>query len=285
MAEREYIIMGRLTVEEVKHIELDILKSVREYCDNNGIRYYLCGGTLIGAIRHGGFIPWDDDIDIVMPREDYRRFISRFPAEGINGYRLLTPYTEKDCCIVFSKVYDTATVKRDKEVAKKYWKYGVDIDIFPTDGVPKETDRRNEYFRKQYNDFHIFLALVGGYDFNGSFAKRFLKCIVTFLIKCAGKLHIVNAHAICMRINMRAEQNQIEESDEIAVSVFPHYGKREIVSKDSFLEKTEVIFEGEKFSAPAGYDEYLRSVYGDYMTMPPAEQRQTHHLSDFYWKD
>lgn len=276
--------MEKLELDECKKIELQILKSVKQFCMAKHIRYYLCGGTLIGAIRHKGFIPWDDDIDIMMPRKDYKRFIQLFPEEGINGFRLLSPYTEEDCCIVYSKVYDPQTLKQDKEFDKKYWKYGVDIDIFPTDGLPKSESECNKYFKTQYRDFHLFLALVGGYDFNGGVFKQLVKIIFTSVIKFAGKLNILSAKKLCERINARAEKYVLEDSEQIAVSIFPHYGKREIVDKMGFLKQIEVEFEEDIFTAPSSYHEYLVSLYGNYMKLPPVNQRCSHHRSDVYKK-
>ena len=276
--------MNYLTIQEVKEIELKILLSIRDFCDSHNIRYYLAGGTLLGAIRHKGFIPWDDDIDIIMPREDYKKFTSLFPVEGINGYLLYSPYTEHDSCIVFSKVYDQETLKTDREFTQKYWKCGVDIDIFPTDGVPNDSYKCKKYFRRQHFDYKILHALVSEFKPGGSWLKDILRFIFAMLVKCVGKLHIIHTHDICIRINQRAEQNLIDNSEKIAVSIFPHYGTKEIVSKENFLKQIEVSFEGELFTAPSGYDEYLHSLYGDYMKLPPIEKQVTHHLSEFYRK-
>ena len=277
--------MRQLTVSECKEYELAILKRIKDFCNENNIRYYLCGGTMIGAIRHGGFIPWDDDIDIIMPRPDYRKFISLFPKTGLGNYQLLSPYNDDDCCIVFSKVYDDRTIKHDREVAEKYWKYGVDIDIFPTDGVPKDEDLCNKYFKQQYRDFHLFLALVGGYSFSGSFLKKLIKYNFTYVVKRLGTVGLLDAHRIALRINDRAEQNSIDESDKVAISIFPHYGKHEIVDKEGFLKQIEVEFEDDVFTAPSNYDDYLTSVYGDYMRLPPVDKQVTHHLSNCYLKE
>ena len=125
--------MTQLSVKEVKKIESDTFRAIKDFCTKNNIQYYLSGGTMLGAIRHNGFIPWDDDIDISMTRDNYMRFIELFPKEGLNGYSLLSPYTKEDCGIVFSKVYDTSTRKVDNELKSKYANYGIDIDLFPID--------------------------------------------------------------------------------------------------------------------------------------------------------
>lgn len=214
----------------------------------------------------------------------YRRFIELFPETGINGYKLLSPYTEQDCCITFAKVYDPNSIKKDREVEKKYWKYGIDIDVFPTDGVPSTEEDCKKFFRQQYMDFHLFRALVGGMQFNDAVPKKMVKILYTSVIKVAGKLKLLKEDQICMRINERAERYKVADSEKIAVSVFPHYGNREVVGKDGFLNQVTLNFEGEMFTAPSNYDEYLTSLYGDYMKLPSRDKQKTHHLSVFYRK-
>ena len=130
--------MKEISFEESKKLELDILLAVADFCNKNNLTYFLAYGTLIGAIRHKGFIPWDDDIDIQMPREDYNKFIETFSHERYKTIAPGTPLSKHS----FVKVIDTETVKI--EAHKKYKKgfLGVDIDIFPLDGTPSD---ENEY--------------------------------------------------------------------------------------------------------------------------------------------
>lgn len=269
----------------VKKKELEILKAFHQFCEENNLKYFLGGGTLIGAVRHKGFIPWDDDIDIAMLRDDYMRLIEIFPANGINGCQLLSPYTDMECPITFAKLYDTSTVKKDKEVIKKYWKYGIDIDIFPWDGVPEEKERK-QFFRKQYFDFHIFLAIVGRYRKEKSLGKTIGKGMFMTLCKGLAFLRILNAQKINLKMNELAMQYKVKDSEMICDSVFPDCGgMRKMVTKDAFSQQINLEFEDGIFFGPIGYDEYLTNAYGDYMKLPPKEEQKTHHLSNIYYKN
>ena len=127
--------MKIITSEELKAIQLDLLQKTADFCKENGIRYYLCGGTLLGAIRHKGYIPWDDDIDISMPRPDYDRFISMFNKPE-NDYQVIDMSNNKKYGLPFAKVHDTRTFVDELQYTKD--QFGVYIDIFPIDGVGED---------------------------------------------------------------------------------------------------------------------------------------------------
>ena len=124
--------MKRVTPEELKTIQLDLLQKTADFCEQNGLRYFLCGGTLLGAIRHKGYIPWDDDIDIAMPRPDYDRFCMTFNQPN-SVYRVKSLFTHPNYICAFAKVYDNRTLL--KELHYKGIHFGVYIDILPVDGV------------------------------------------------------------------------------------------------------------------------------------------------------
>ncbi|MFR5682857.1 MAG: phosphorylcholine transferase LicD [Clostridia bacterium] len=126
-----------MSLEEIKSIQLDILSQVANYCDRNGLRYFLAYGTLLGAVRHKGYIPWDDDIDIMMPRPDYMQFINSFNNEKC-ALRVGSHYLDKNYPYVIAKVYDTSTLC--KENIDVEYSIGINIDVFPIDGLP-ETER------------------------------------------------------------------------------------------------------------------------------------------------
>lgn len=122
-------------LRENQLMQIEMLKSFHEFCKENALRYYIIGGTAIGALRHHGFIPWDDDIDLGMPRKDYNKLISTYNKKRTNDrYILESPYTKnKDYCYTYSKLYDSKTLLVEK--LKKEFVRGVFIDIFPIDGV------------------------------------------------------------------------------------------------------------------------------------------------------
>jgi lipopolysaccharide cholinephosphotransferase len=124
--------MRTITQDELKSIQLDLLQKTADFCEANGIRYFLCGGTLLGAIRHKGYIPWDDDIDIVMPRPDYERFCKTFNQPD-SVYKVKSLLTHPDYACAFAKVYDNRTML--KELHYKGVHFGVYIDVLPVDGV------------------------------------------------------------------------------------------------------------------------------------------------------
>ena len=129
--------MTEITLEEIKKIELDILSYVSDFCNNNNIKYYLWGGTLLGAIRHGGFIPWDDDIDIAMPRSDFELFLSKFDSENYG-----VSYCGIDCNHPYwhAKVYHKNTQKVEPIYYKGDFSIGIDIDVFVLDSYEKDQD-------------------------------------------------------------------------------------------------------------------------------------------------
>ena len=131
-----------LSLEEVKKTQLEILKVFASFCESNGITYYLAYGTLIGAIRHKGYIPWDDDIDVIMPRPDYNRFIREFKD---NRYVLFCPESNVDCPFSYGKLYDSHTII--EEQTSCHYRIGLNIDIFILDGMPNNLQAAKKHIR------------------------------------------------------------------------------------------------------------------------------------------
>lgn len=274
-----------LTTDEVKTIELNILDSIHNFCQENNIKYFIEAGTLLGAVRHGGFIPWDDDIDIGMMRDDYEKFLRLFPENGINGYKLLSPNTNKDCHITFSKVYDSTTIKQDEEFVARYWKYGVDVDVFPWDLVPDDKKERERYNRRIYFWFHVFLAIVGKPRKEETILKTLIKNSFVYFVKFLSLLHLLKADSLCRKINMLAAQYNNQSCNSACDIVLPDLGGVSKATNVAGLRNRVLLpFEQKEYWAPEAYDACLRSAYGDYMKLPPEEKRVTHHLSDFYRK-
>lgn len=127
--------MRLISFEEHKKIQLSILRDIDVFCQKNQIKYFLAFGTLLGAIRHKGFIPWDDDIDIAMPRPDYNKFILSFNGM-VDNLKVLAPEIDLDYYAPYANVYDTRTVLEEKGTSHLKFEIGVKIDVFPIDGVP-----------------------------------------------------------------------------------------------------------------------------------------------------
>ena len=147
--------MKELTIEELKEVELNILKDVAKFCEINKIQYFLCGGTLLGAIRHKGFIPWDDDIDIAMPRADYERFFKLYNGNN-SRYKADSLENNNNWHMSFGRVGDINTVLYEHTLKNKYKKYHAFIDIFPVDGLPNNTIKKKLLLLTQK-----FLGIIG----------------------------------------------------------------------------------------------------------------------------
>lgn len=282
--------MKLITEKELKRLELDILKDVSVFCEKNGLRYYLCGGTLLGAVRHGGFIPWDDDIDIIMPRPDYMKFLKLYNNKK-SIYRCNSIFNRSDWYSSFAEVEDIRTIKRYKGFSQKEI-HGVSIDVFPMDGAPVSEDERRRFWK--ISNLMARIATLSWQSFTVSrhfddqdvrapWLKTMMRTLVKFAIIPAARLF--RPFCFNKKVNLRGMRYDVDHSEFIGVSVFPHYGYKECIHAKGFLPVEKRNFEGELFNTPADYNEYLTNLYGDYMKLPPEKNRVTHHNFEAYWKE
>lgn len=260
--------MKVITIDELKSIQLDLLQKTADFCENNGLRYFLCGGTLIGAIRHKGYIPWDDDIDIAMPRPDYDRFVRTFNQPG-NYCQVENLDTNPDYSYAFAKVYDNRTVLKELHYLGNI---GVYIDVFPADGV------------KDASQIHKIKLLRK--FLNTKRANYYKRTVSKMAINTFGKLLLLpfSAHQIAKWIDNECRRYAFGSMPKAGVIANP-FGPGEMVDKSVFDSDVFAEFEGRKYRVPVGYDTWLRSIYGDYMQLPPEEDRVTHHTFEAWWKD
>ena len=257
--------MRLLGIDEMKRIEMEILVEVDAFCRDNGIRYSLCGGTLLGAVRHKGYIPWDDDIDIMMPRSDYDRFLRAFTSD--DNY-LLNLGESGDYIEHFTKIIRKGTFLEYSTLKRRLW--GVNIDIFPVDGVPEDGGVYADTLRSLHKKIEYIFPY---YRFAGEkrllwFAKYCLKrlaCPTTDSVK-----------SIKDRMN-RMVREHLPEASPGSCEIFDDFRIIPIAS-DIFLDYTDLEFEGRPFRAIRAADTYLSAMYGDYMTLPPEEQRVSNHF-------
>ncbi len=284
--------MRKITMDEMKSIELDILKDVAAFCDKNHIRYYLCGGTLLGAVRHKGFIPWDDDIDIIMPRPDYMKFVSTY--NGSNElYYVKSIENDPQYWRTFAKVFDSRTFLKEDAICVDKPGNAVFIDIFPMEGLPPSRLKQHILFKEQ--EFLNFLyhgsawTYTKSHKYNDSkskFAK--IKGNIRTILKFVAVtvLHPLPTRKLIRIINANASRYSFEESEDVGAIVdCAQGGARERISKANYVPRIEFEFEGQKFWGPAGYKEYLTNLYGNYMELPPVDRRVTHHDFEAYWKE
>ena len=280
----------KLNLGEMKRLELDILRDVATFCEERRLRYYLAGGTLLGAIRHKGFIPWDDDIDIIMPRPDYMELLRNFNKRD-SHYKVHSIFNDKDWDSTFAAIEDSRTIRVLPSYDVKVH-IGLSIDVFPTDGAPKNYVLRKMFWYIQNVITRIAILSVQKFkvsrhyidkETKGTNIKTVLRTAVKFVaIPFARVLGIFNLN---MLVNKLAMQFDVDDSDYIGVSVFPHYGYSECVKAVGFLPIEKRVFEGELFNTPKDYDEYLSNLYGDYMKLPPVDKQVGHHDYEIYWKD
>ena len=271
--------MTPISLEETKKLELDILSYFADFCEQHNLQYFLAYGTLIGAIRHKGFIPWDDDVDIQMPREDCNRLMATFNQNNTSPYRLIAPL-EKESYYTIVKIIDTRTIKVEEGVKAKA--LGVDIDIFALDGAPSDDKEYEEWYHKLIACYQQHLALHQSTDNLGLKAKvklllQKMQILLSYgsfnkakVLRKAQKLHALYPYVDC----------------EMAGSIECCFnGIKNRVPKKCFEDYVRVSFEHLSLRVPIGYDEILTRIYGDYMEVPPEGKRVTHHENTVYWKE
>ena len=256
--------MQVISSEECKKIQLDILINVARFCDENNIRYSLAYGTLIGAVRHKGFIPWDDDIDIIMMRDEYEKFVAMYQDDSFVMVR-----GEHQQNHLHVRIADCHTrIVSNKGTRDEFYKNGVWVDVFPIDKVPDNKNKYKLFMRKIYLLCKLqLIAEVGGkgrklsYKISFNILQFFLKPFGTFFGK--------------MALRKMTKYNHSDSNTVANVSLwYLHYPSFSI---DIMKEFTELEFEGRLFHSISKYDEYLKGIYGDYMTPPPVTMRGHRH--------
>lgn len=270
-----------MTLDEIKQCAFNILLYLDAFCKERNITYWLCGGTLLGALRHKGFIPWDDDIDIMMPREDYNRLCVEFPKDG--RYRLLNSDNTKNFPYAFGKIIDTTTIKIEP-LRRKYQKIGIDIDVFPIDNYPDDIEAANKMCQSIEVEQKKLYSVLAKYSKGRNFVVTIVRFITTAFWHITDDLGLNSAQKFIFRIQKLSQQYNSDKTINCGIAIIAHYGIREMNKKTVYASNKEVEFEKHCFPAPIGYDEYLSNLYGNYMLLPPKEKRVTHHSYHAYWK-
>lgn len=273
--------MKELSLREDQLAAFEILKEVAKICDKEGFTYYLAYGTLIGAIRHHGFIPWDDDIDIWMPRPDYERFLNYFEInkDELQPLAAFNQKTCKDYPYMITRISDT-----------RYWldvtnekNYGIGtfIDIYVLDGIGSDYNeaKRIALAAKRYSSF-LFQSTREKFQIGitKGIKKRLLKFPVYCYAKLRGKLYFIN------KLQGLVDRNRYEDSKYVGVISWCVNDMREVMDKSWYSETVRWKFEDCEFAIPGGYDKILKQIYRDYMQLPPEKDRLPHHLYKTYKK-
>lgn len=272
---------------EIRNIQLDILNFLDKICKEHKICYFLSGGTLLGAVRHKGYIPWDDDIDIMLLRKDYDKLISVLKQLKDSKY-ILFDGESAEYYLYFSKLVDSRTQLKEINVYNLE-QMGVFVDIFPLDGVPDAEKSFNRYYRKLQNynknlfrTIHYKKKLLYKYK-NQSFCKGlvFIKLILRTPFVIYSKSIGLERWKAKREKYLRLYYGLNTKNLGILLSA---YKKKDVHSSQLFKKSVLVTFEGQQYPAPSGYDVYLKNIYGNYMELPPTNQRYSHHKFNAFWR-
>lgn len=261
--------MRKLNTTEIHGILLGILKDIDAFCTANGITYSVCGGTLLGAVRHKGFIPWDEDVDIVMKRSDFERFKASY---GNERYAMVPDRRIEGCPYynggLISKVHDKKTLVNEGPNSGIY-NHGLFVDVFPMDGMPEDKKKRRAFLRKaakirrRIAFHHHPMFSFGPNDGPGP-----------ILAKIEAKIHSLDYWRDSFNELTRAFPY---ETSKWVGCLNGIYGELEVFPSEMFENYIRLPFEDTTVSSIAQWDKYLTQFYGDYMTPPPESERTDHH--------
>lgn len=263
--------MRRLSVEEYKQVELGILVKIDEICRKNGINYFLFGGTLLGAVRHKGFIPWDDDIDISMLREDYDKLahIIQNKDYGLNFLRI---EENPDTIYPYGKICDTSTEIEEINF-KKVKGYGVFVDVFPFDFLPENEHERAKLKRKYFRMYQMLThSSRTGYVKTQSLITNIKRGSAFYLAKLLNTNHLI--------MKMNSDFIKLNEQKSSLVGLAWAFAWL----LEDYKNPSEVTFEGYSFLAPKNPERVLKTHFGDYMKLPPEKERVLKHTLACYKK-
>ena len=260
----------------LQEIELENLRMLMEICEKNHLRYYLIGGSLLGAMRHRGFIPWDDDIDVGLPRPDYNRFV-QIAKDYLPAHMDIKTMTSDPNY----KCYFTRLINNKKKI---YWDHGqytavigVWMDVFPLDGLPENPLlRKMQVFRVKLNKALYKFTQIDYVSTNRTNRPLSERVLIRFAqLTRIGRL--MNADRRLEKLD-QALQRYDYDASAYAWNFSGCYGKREIVPHIQLGGSRTAEFEGMQVSIPEAAEDYLTSIYGDYMKLPPEDQRRSHEV-------
>lgn len=252
-------------LKKLHNCEVEILDEVVRICENNKLNYFLIGGTLLGAVRHKGFIPWDDDLDIGMPRKDYNKFLKIASKELKNKFLLDCHLTNKNYYLPFAKVRNKNTIFESHNMEKYIGEKGIWIDVFPLDNASKQQSMKQNIQAKLCKIINPIILKRGG------FVDNIGKNIVLYYLTMGiNNTKLLELQQNIMQINKK-------ENSEFFINLGSNYNfVKQTIPKEKYYPITKLKFEKKLYNVPRDYDYVLKRIFNNYMQLPPKEKRINH---------
>lgn len=262
--------MRQLSRYEIRQIQMNVLQEFHDFCIKNDIKYSLCAGTLLGAIRHKGYIPWDDDIDVMVPRRDYQRLLKLYNSDN---YTLYHYSKQKSFMLSYAKLCDNSTLLEEGCVFES--DYGVDIDIFPLDFFPDTIEESEQWVNRLKRLKYIRNRKNVKVSKNRSLFKNVQVILFRILTSPIPMRWLVK------KVDTIAQLYSYKTEGFVG-NMTNGYGMKERNPMSKQL--IDIEFEGRSFKAIANYDVYLKGLFNDYMTLPPLDKRVSTHTAVAWWR-
>lgn len=268
---------NKTNTRELQLHEMDILKAFIKICEENQLTYYAVGGTLLGAVRHKGFIPWDDDMDLAMPRYDYDLFIRKYYKQLPNNIKVNDFHLKKSKVYFYPMKLENRDVKVVEQRLEHTGQFSyLSIDVFPIDGLPDGKFRRYLY----YLNFYKYKALIGFCNID-ILRQNVKRSVLEKIMIRLGKTFKIGNHINLKRTQYKYEsflRKNTKLKGHLKGDITGAYGFREFVPQHYWGKGRYLPFEDIEVHVPTDWHNYLKHIYGDYMQLPPIEKRQAGHL-------
>lgn len=254
--------------------DMEIVKEIVSLCDKYELTYYMLGGTMLGAIRHKGFIPWDDDIDLGMPRYDYEKLLEIAPKELSSHLKIVNYRNTPQYMYYITRVLDTQTKVIEERIGNDNKYTNVSIDIFPIDGTPNNNIMRKIYYFRVLSH-RALMSLCYKDSIDRKRHRGFAEKILLWIMEKIPVEKMTTPYKQKCKIDKLLRKYDVNKSDYIG-NIMGAYRTKEIVPASLYGKDAMYQFEDIKLRGIEKYDEYLTTLYGDYMQLPPEDKRKTH---------